>query len=270
MNTSEFAFSKLYNTFDRPKTKQPVVGQSKIGSDFMQDNLSIFREIEIEKPVDIIIKQIRDLISSGKLKPGDRLPSERMLSERIGLGRTHVREAIKKLEFYGILKTLPQSGTVVAGIGITALEGLISNILKIETTDFASMVETRVILGVEAAKLAAERRTDKDLLIIKEALDKFHHVMLQGKSAVEEDFMFHMKIIEASRNPVIKSLLMLVIPQIIEYYNKMGVCTQGESSHAYKEHLLIFDAIEKQDVDGVEAIMNQHFTKILELTRTLK
>ncbi len=236
----------------------------------MQDNLAIFKEVEIEKPVDIIIRQIRDLISSGKLKPGDRLPSERMLSERFGLGRTHVREAIKKLEFYGILKTQPQSGTVVAGIGITALEGLISNILKIETSDFASMVETRVILGVEAARLAAQRRTPADLERISVALESFHKVALTGKAGVEEDFMFHMKIIEASANPVIKSLLMLVIPQIIEYYNKEGICTQGESMKAYDEHMQIFKAIVDQDAEAAAEIMNKHFHKILELTRSLK
>lgn len=235
----------------------------------MQDTLSIFKSIEIEKPVDVIITQIRDLISSGQLKPGDKLPSERMLSERIGLGRTHVREAIKKLEFYGILKTLPQSGTVVAGIGITALEGLISNILKIEKSDFASLVETRVILGIEAAKIAATRRTENDLVLIKEALDTYYDLTAAGESAVEEDFMFHLRVIESSKNPVIKSLLMLVIPQIIEYYNQMGVCTQGESMQAYNEHLGIYNAIKDQKPEEVTELMTQHFEKILETSRTL-
>lgn len=236
----------------------------------MTDTLSIFKSIEIEKPVDIIIKQIRDLISSGRLNPGDRLPSERMLSERIGLGRTHVREAIKKLEFYGILKTLPQSGTVVAGIGITALEGLISNILKIEKSDFASLVETRVILGIESAKIAASRRTEEDLKRMEDALEVYHDLAESGKAAVEEDFLFHLRIIESSKNPVIKSLLMLVIPEIIEYYNQMGVCTQGESMKAYEEHLDIFNAIKSQDSVTAGQLMEQHFEKILETSRTLK
>lgn len=236
----------------------------------MQNTLSIFKSIEIEKPVDVIIKQIRDLISSGVLKPGDKLPSERMLSERIGLGRAHVREAIKKLEFYGILRTVPQSGTVVAGIGITALEGLISNILKIEKSDFASLVETRVILGIEAARIAASRRTEDDLRLIKEALEVYHKLALEGKPAVEEDFLFHLRVIESSKNPVIKSLLMLVIPQIIEYYNQMGVCTQGESMKAYKEHIEIFDAIKNQDADKAASLMSLHFDKILEISKSLK
>jgi len=94
--------------------------------------LKKFQEIAVETPVDKIINQIRNLISSGQLNPGDRLPSERKLAEKLGVGRTYVRDAIAKLEFYGILKTLPRSGTVVEGIGITALEGLITDVLKLE------------------------------------------------------------------------------------------------------------------------------------------
>src|ERR1700712_782847 len=108
--------------------------------------LNNLKEVVREKPVDIIIKQIKDLLISGQLKPGDKLPPERKLSEKFGVGRTPVRDAIRKLEFYGILKTRPQSGTFVAGIGITALEGLISDVLKIDSSSFLSLVETRELL----------------------------------------------------------------------------------------------------------------------------
>ncbi|NJO68789.1 MAG: FadR family transcriptional regulator [Bacteroidetes bacterium] len=74
------------------------------------------KPIEFQKPSDIIIRQIRELISSGIIKPGDRLPAERELAERFGIGRGYIREALKKLEFYGIVKTLPQSGTMVANL----------------------------------------------------------------------------------------------------------------------------------------------------------
>ena len=122
--------------------------------------LANFKEIKIESPVDKIIKQIRGQITSGQLKPGDRLPPERKLAEKLGVGRSNVRDAIKKLEFYGILKTLPQSGTIVAGMGIAALEGLISDVLRMEDSDFASLVETRVLLETNSARFAALRRTD--------------------------------------------------------------------------------------------------------------
>jgi len=108
--------------------------------------LDRFSEIKVETPVDKIIRQIRSLITTGELEPGDKLPPERKLSEKFGVGRSVVREAIRKLDFYGIVKTLPQSGTVIEGMGIVALEGLITDVLNIEETDFQSLVETRLLL----------------------------------------------------------------------------------------------------------------------------
>lgn len=78
----------------------------------------------MESPVDKIRRRIRHLISTGQLSPGDQLPAERKLSERFGVSRGPVRDALQKLAFYGILKTMPQSGTVVAGMGIVALKTL--------------------------------------------------------------------------------------------------------------------------------------------------
>ena len=128
------------------------------------ENLS---EIKIEKPSDKIIHRSKGLISSGQLNPGDRLPSERKLSEKLGVGRGHVREALQKLEFYGILRTLPQSGTVVAGLGVNALEGLINDVLELNNADFHSMVETRVILEINAARLAATGANKEELKRLK-------------------------------------------------------------------------------------------------------
>jgi len=89
--------------------------------------LHSFSPIVVESPVDAMIRQIRDSISVGQLKSGDRLPSKRKLSEPLGVGRTQLRDAIPKLEFYGILKTRHQSGLYVSGLGIASIEGLIND-----------------------------------------------------------------------------------------------------------------------------------------------
>ena len=98
-----------------------------------------------------IISQIGELINYKNLEPGEKLPSERMLSEKFGVSRSNVREAIQKLEFYGILKSIPQSGTFVANIGVTAMNGMIKDILELETPDFKDLVETRILLELKTA-----------------------------------------------------------------------------------------------------------------------
>jgi len=193
---------------------------------------------EIEKPVDKIINQIRNLITSGQLNPGDKLPPERKLAERLGVGRTQIRAAIAKLDFYGILKTMPQSGTVVAGIGMTALEGLIADVLKLEVSEFSDLVETRGLLETQAARMAAMRRTTDDIINMKNALDAYELKVREGVPAVEEDLLFHLKIAEAGRNAVLKSLMLIITPDIVKNFTKLEVCKDGRfSAKAMEQHL---------------------------------
>ncbi|OJJ16854.1 GntR family transcriptional regulator [marine bacterium AO1-C] len=234
------------------------------------DLLDKFQQIIIENPTDRIIRQIRELISSGELKPGDRLPSERKLAEKLGVGRTNLRSAIQKLEFYGILKTIPQSGTVVAGIGTIALEGLISDVLKIENADFGSLVETRVLLETEAAKLAASRRTEANIVEIKKALLAFETKVEQGLRAVEEDFIFHLKIAEASQNAVLKSLMLIITPDIIHQFNKLDICKDGRDMQGLQEHHLILENIIEQNSEAAADAMRIHLKDVYDYSQDLK
>lgn len=232
--------------------------------------LENFQEIAIESPVDKIIRQIRSLITSGQLKSGDRLPPERKLAEKFGVGRTNVRDALQKLEFYGILKTLPQSGTLVAGMGITALEGLITDVLKLENSDFAALVETRVLLETNAANLAAKRRTPEDLIAIRKALDAYEKKVKKGEQAVEEDLMFHLKIAEASKNSVLKSLMLIITPDIINSFIKLDVCKDGRIYKSLEEHQVILQHIVNQEAELAAEAMRLHLKDVYDYSRNLK
>lgn len=233
------------------------------------DVLKNFREIMIETPVDKIIRQIRELITSGQLKSGDKLPPERKLAEKLGVGRTNVRDAIRKLEFYGILRTLPQSGTIVAGMGITALEGLITDVLKIENNDFSSLVETRVLLEIEATRLAAIRRTEADIVQIRKALKAYEQKVEQGVQAVEEDLMFHLTIADASKNTVLKSLMLIITPDIINSFLQLDVCKDGKRDRTLDEHNIILKHIIAQEPDEAGVAMQAHLKEVFEYSQSL-
>ena len=231
--------------------------------------LSNFQEIQIESPVDKIIRQIRELITSGQLNPGDRLPPERALAERLGVGRTNVRDAIKKLEFYGILRTMPQSGTIVAGMGITALEGLISDVLKIEDSDFRSLVETRVLLETHSARLAAQRRTDEDIINMQAALENYNNKVAAGGQGIEEDLMFHLTIAETSKNTVLKSLMLIITPDIINNFLQLDICSKDRIFHAQDEHKVILDHIIAQEPELAAEAMREHLKEVYDYSQTL-
>ena len=232
--------------------------------------LENFSEIRVETPVDKIIRQIRNLITSGQLESGDRLPPERKLAERLGVSRTHVRDAIRKLEFYGILKTLPQSGTVVSGMGITALEGLITDVLKLEKSDFTSLVETRVILETHGAKLAAVRRTSEDIIEIEKALLAYEEKVKDGQPAVEEDLMFHLKIAEASKNAVLKSLMLIITPDIVNDFIQYKVCDDSANKKVFKEHRAIFQHIIDKNGEAASKAMEEHLKNVIDFSQSIK
>ena len=232
--------------------------------------LENFQEVVVKSPVDKIISEIRRLISIGQLNPGDKLPSERKLAERFNVGRAQVRDAIAKLDFYGILKTMPQSGTVVAGIGITALEGLITDVLKLEESDFSALVETRVLLETQAARMAAERRTIDDITTIKKALDAYEKKIKKGVPAVEEDLLFHLTIAEAGGNSVLKSLMMIITPDIVKSFTKLDVCKDGRFYRSLEEHKIILEHIVNKEPELAAKAMKEHLTDVIDYSKTLK
>ena len=229
--------------------------------------LENFKTIEVETPVDKIIRQIRELIISGYLRPGDKLPSERKLSEKLGVGRTYIRDAIKKLEFVGILQTLPQSGVVVHGVDMTAMEGLFSNIMKIEKPDFYSLVETRVLMEKFCVQQAAIRRTDEDIVGIKEALEKYKSRVENNLSAVNEDFLFHLRIAEASHNSVIKTMMLIILPDIIKIYIREKVCDEDSKLQGIRGHEAILKAIVDRDGNQAEKHIMDHLQDVTEFSK---
>lgn len=220
-------------------------------------------EIKVEKLSDKIISQIKDLISSGKLKAGDRLPSERKLSETFNVGRMHVRDAIQKLEFYGILKTLPQSGTVVAGLGVVALEGIITDILELSDADFHAMTETRIILEANAADLAAQRATNADLEKIELAIHQFGDKVNNGEQGLEEDLIFHLKIADASHNSVLNSMMILILPDVVRFNKNLKICSDGRFVEAYEEHKIVFEHIKNRQGKEAAEAMTYHLRDLL-------
>lgn len=217
-----------------------------------------------------IISNIRYLINLKNLEPGDKLPSERMLSEKLEVSRSNVREAIQKLEFYGLLNSIPQSGTFVANIGVIAMNGMIEDILRLEDPDFKSLVETRILLELKTARLAALRRTDKDLVELKVALEAYKEKVLNGEDAVQEDLLFHLAIAKASGNSSMNNFMLIIIPEIITNFEKYHVCDKGLAHEGIKEHQAIYKAIEKGDPKLAKQKMKDHFKVLYQYCYNLK
>lgn len=222
-------------------------------------NLNIPVKIDTHTHQKEIISSIRDLIISKNLEPGDKLPSERMLSEKFNVSRGNVRRAIQKLDFYGILNSIPQSGTFIANIGAIALNGMIDDILRLEDPDFKSLVETRILLELKTVKLASLRRTEEDLDLIKKTLAAYTNKVLNSEDAVQEDLLFHLAIAKASGNTTLNNFMLMITPEIITNFETHHVCDKDLAHKGIVEHQEIYNAIKIQDPNLAKQKMKEHF-----------
>ncbi len=220
--------------------------------------LASLSAIDVARPAELIFQQLRQLLTSGALAPGDRLPAERDLARQFGVGRSHVRDALRRLEFYGILETHPQSGTIVARLGVAALNNLIGNVLALDRDDIAALLETRVILEVETARLAAVRASAAERRGIALAQDAFRVKAAAGDPALEEDLALHLAIAEAARNAVLASLVGLIAPDIMRHHGSHKTCDPARLFAVIDEHQTICDAIAARDPGAAAAAMENH------------
>lgn len=234
------------------------------------DIIQSIKSIEVESPTDKIIQQLKQLITTGQLKPGDRLPAERVLAERLGVGRSYVREAIRKLEFFGLLKTSPQSGTYVSGYSIKMIEGVLTDIINFNKDDFSALIEARYYMEINAARLAAIRRTDEDLELLRSAVADYDNKVNNKQDAVQEDMFIHLRIANATKNSVFESMLLMLLPDIIKNIIDQKICGDNRGVQAMAEHHEILQAIENKDADAAGAAMAAHLDDILKIAREKK
>ncbi len=208
---------------------------------------------------DAVVSQIKGLIEKHQLEEGDRLPSERKLSEKLNVNRNQIRAAIQKLEFYGVIKTLPQSGSIITGIDFPSINNMMSEILDIETGDFKSLVETRIIIEVNAIKLASTRRSSSSLRDVEIAHEQFIDRIINNEPSIVEDLKFHMSLVKASENSVLYGLMKILVPDIIGHFNKEHICDRTKGEKLIKEHEAIIEGLRNKDEEQMINALENHF-----------
>jgi GntR family transcriptional regulator, transcriptional repressor for pyruvate dehydrogenase complex len=216
-----------------------------------------------------IVKQIQKLILSGELQPGDRLPPERMLAEQLNVSRTAIREALRSLEMMGFLesKVGVGGGTYVKKITINNILSPFSQIL-LQNDDFiVELLEVRLFLEIEVARLAAIRRDEEDLKKIHEAIEEMESAIRRGETGLLGDNAFHKALAVATSNTVLQQLLLLC-GNLLELEREEHLSSsKTESKKALIQHKKLAHAIEQGDDKRAQTIMRDH---IHDISKTIK
>jgi DNA-binding FadR family transcriptional regulator len=154
--------------------------------------------------VDQVIDQLKEQISSGSWQMHAKIPTETMLAEHLGVGRNTVREAVRALTHAGLLECRQGDGTYVRAT--SELSGAMAR--RLRTAEHIEILEVRRAFEVEAARLAATRRTDKDIALIEAALAEREKAWANGDpdTFVDNDLAFHVTVVEATHNRVLIDL----------------------------------------------------------------
>ncbi|NYT66696.1 FadR family transcriptional regulator [Alcaligenaceae bacterium] len=218
-----------------------------------------------------LTKALGARIARGEIKPGDKLPSEHALIDAYGVSRTVVREAISSLKAKGMIATRH-------GVGAFVLQATPSVTLRIEHSglsvlgDIMNVLELRIALEVEAAGLAAQRRTAVQLDVMRALLDQMADSTLQGEDGIAHDRGFHLELLRAAGNPHFSALLEplgeLAIPRAsLDLFAQDSVARTIYLQCIGLEHENIYRAIHDQDVKAARSAMRQHLSNSRERLR---
>ena len=221
----------------------------------------------------IVVEGLADGIRSGHWSPGAKLPSESAIMGEYGVSRTVVREALSKLQAGGLVSTRHGVGTFVESpLAAAAGEGFrIDPAGQATLRDVVAVLELRIGVETEAAGLAAQRRSDANLLAMRQALDAMAAALEAGDSAVAADFQFHFEITRATQNAHFSQLMAALGPSVIPR-GRLDAAPVDADHLAYlrrvqAEHESILDAIAAQDSDAARAAMRIHLVNSRERRR---
>jgi GntR family transcriptional repressor for pyruvate dehydrogenase complex len=212
---------------------------------------------------EVVIAGISDRVASGLLKPGDILPSERELAEQFQVSRVPVREALKILEFLGMLCYVPGKGMYVQKIGISFIVSKIFFALKADDKTIYELHDIRMILETYAARQAAALRTEEDLVILR---DTFAADAANTSSAARS-MNFHSAVICASHNEILADIYTFLSSLMQEARIKSHIEERFEGQ-PLAFHKQIYQCIEKQDGENAERLMRQHLQQELEFLKS--
>lgn len=232
------------------------------------------KPIKTRKIYEEVVEQIRQLIQEGELQSGDKLLSERELSERLKVSRASVREALSALELMGLVEIKPGQGTFIRQANVDSIIGPMALILSMEKDIIFELLEARKILEVEAAGLAAERASKEDLKAIEQALNQMRSDLDQHHLGETADHNFHYAIAHATRNSVLQLLMNTIsdtMKKTLRSSREQLYVTPGTPEKLYQEHEQIYNAILQRNPPLARKHMLDHLVGVEEyMTRDMK
>jgi len=224
--------------------------------------IPVYKVVRTSRLYEQIVQQIEESVLNGSLKPGDQLPAERELAQRLGVSRTAVREAVKALREKGLVEAYSGRGTFITDGTTHAARQSFDLMVKIGQQESSThLAELRLILEPGIAALAAERIEEEYLAAMREAVAVMDRAQKDPAAYIEADLDFHLALAEAVANPLILSLIDSIVgllrEQRIKIFNVEGGPQRGQVHHKR-----ILEAMERRDPEMARSAMRAHLEQV--------
>ncbi len=226
-----------------------------------------FRTVQPEKLSGAVVRQVEELILRGVLRPGERLPAERELADRLGVSRPSLRDAIGMLQDAGLLTARPGAGVFVADVlGSAFAPALTQLFARHEEAVFDYLSFRRDMEGL-AAERSARFASDTDLKVVQAVFDKMEaaHSKRNAEDEAQLDAQFHMAIIEASHYVVMLHMMRSMYQLLREgvFYNRQVMFKQRTTRQLLlDQHRAINAAIQARDAEAAKAAVHAHLSYV--------
>ena len=222
----------------------------------------MFEVIKQKNISDIIMDQIKEMVYDGRLKVGDKLPSELELANNIGVSRASIREALKALKEMGLIDSKVGGGSFISNNFTDSLSGPLSLMVALNNTDMKSIFEFRKVIEIGAISSAAKNYTEEELNELKEILESMRLVsdeQILGKL----DREFHEKIIDMSKNIFFKINMKAIVDILDRFLHVSAMKSKKED--ILKIHTEIYEALKLKDEKLAKKILERHLEEVEKL-----
>lgn len=228
----------------------------------------VYKKIKPKKIYEEVSDELYEMIRSGSLKPGEQLDSIQQLAENFQVGRPAIREALSALSSMGLIEIKQGEGTFVKTFDPAIMNHPLSTALLMDQDNIKHLLEVRKILESGTAEVAAKKRTEENLIELKDMLFNMDKVSDDEELSDKADISFHVAVANASQNELLITLMNHVSELMTEKMRDIRrVALYSEEmtlKQLYQQHVRIYDAIVAQDEDGARSAMLFHLQSVEE------
>ena len=228
----------------------------------LREHEQFFKKISNDSVVQRVIDTITASIIAGRLKPGDKIPTELEMSETLGVGRNSIREAIKILGYLGVVEIKRADGTYVCeGFSDSMIDPMTYGMILHRSNDYNSLMEVREMIEVGIVRLAMFKYSEEDLALLKERLDPLGEEIRKGIDnvdvAFEADDAFHDAVCAMGHNPISDRLnrIVRVLTHTMRYSSVRNMIGTGRGEELYAAHENIYRMLEEKNDSGINDLI---------------